>query len=334
MKRSIFLPDNYTLMLVGALILGSLLPVSGWAATGMDGLTTAAIILLFFLHGARLPREAIVAGLMHWRLHLCVFVCTFVAFPLLGLLARPVLSPLISDYLYIGILFLCMLPSTVQSSIALTSIARGNVPAALCAASASTLLGVVLTPFLVDWLVVPTDGAGSSLESVGRIMLQLMLPFVLGHLLREKLGAAIRNRQLVMLVDRGSILLIVYTAFSAASLEGLWRHVSGGELLTLLLICALMLACIMGFSSLLGRIMGFSMADRITLTFCGSKKSLASGVPIAHILFSASMVGAMVLPLMLFHQLQLIVCSILAQRWSQRPPDTDQADQQAKPTKA
>ncbi len=319
MKRPSYLPDNYTLALLGALVLGSILPASGVIATGLGWLTTAAITLLFFLHGARLPREAIIAGLTHWRLHLCIFSCTFIIFPILGLVARPALTPLVSNYLYVGILFLCMLPATVQSSIALTSIAKGNVPAALCSASASTLLGVVLTPFLVNWLVVPTGGAGASLEAVGRIMLQLMLPFILGHLLRARLGATLKHRKLVMFVDRGSILLVVYTAFSAASLAGLWQHISGKELAGLVLICALLLAIMLGIIFALGRIMGFSIADRVTLTFCGSQKSLASGVPIAHILFSASTVGAMVVPLMIFHQMQLIVSSVLAQRWAKHP---------------
>ena len=320
MKRPAFLPDNYTLLLVGALVLGSLLPVSGTPAIWLDWLTTAGITLLFFLHGARLPREAIVAGLTHWRLHLCIFCCTFVVFPVLGLLTRPLLTPLVSTHLYVGVLFLCMLPSTVQSSIALTSMARGNVPAALCSASASTLLGVLLTPFLVNWLVVPTGSAGPSMDAVLHIMLQLMLPFIAGHLLRARLGAVIKSRKLVMLVDRGSILLVVYTAFSAASLAGLWQQVSGSDLAGLLVICALFLAFMLVLSSAVGRALGFPLADRITMAFCGSKKSMASGVPIAHILFPAATVGVMVLPLMLFHPMQLIVCSVLAQRWSKLSP--------------
>jgi len=323
MKRPVFIPDNYTLMLLGAVVLGSLLPASGWLAAGLGWVTTAAITLLFFLHGARLPRESIVAGLTHWRLHLGIFSCTFVFFPIVGLLARPLLAPLLSDALYVGFLFLCMLPATVQSSIALTSMARGNVPAALCSASGSTLLGVVLTPFLVNWLVVPTGGADASLEAVGRIMLQLMLPFVVGHLLRNQLGAMIKRRTLVLAVDRGSILLIVYTAFSAAALAGLWRQVSGMHLLLLLALSAALLAVAMGFIFLLARALNFSLEDRIAMTFCGSQKSLASGVPIAQILFPAAAVGIMVLPLMLFHQLQLVVCSMMAQRWAKIPRQGD-----------
>jgi len=319
MKRPAFIPDNYTLLLLAAVVLGSVLPASGWLAAGLGWMTKAVITLLFFLHGARLPREAIIAGLTHWRLHLGVFSCTFVFFPAVGLLARPLLAPLLPDSLYVGFLFLCMLPATVQSSIALTSIARGNVPAALCSASGSTLLGVMLTPFLVNWLVVPTGDAGASLESVGRIMLQLMLPFVLGHVLRNRLGALIKQRQLVLTVDRGSILLIVYTAFSAAALAGLWQQVSGTHLVLLLVFSAVLLAVAMGFIVLLARALGFCLEDRIAMTFCGSQKSLASGVPIAQILFPAAAVGVMVLPLMLFHQLQLVVCSMLAQRWASMP---------------
>ena len=129
MARPRFLPDNMTLCLIAVVIAASLFPVHGQAAVAFDGLTNAAIALLFFMHGAKLSREAIIAGMTHWRLHLLVFACTFIMFPLLGVLLKPALVPLVGDELYLGILFLCALPATVQSAIAFTSIARGNVAA-------------------------------------------------------------------------------------------------------------------------------------------------------------------------------------------------------------
>ena len=185
MARSRFLPDNFTLALVTVVTIASLLPASGRTAHFFEGLTTVAIGLLFFLHGAKLSREAIMAGITHWRLHLLVFASTFVLFPLLGLALKPVLSPLVTPELYTGVLFLCVLPATVQSAIAFTAMARGNMPAAICSASASTLLGVFITPVLVNLVVLPHNGgATSSFDSIGRILLQLMVPFVAGHLLR------------------------------------------------------------------------------------------------------------------------------------------------------
>ena len=320
MARSRLLPDNFTLALVAVVTLASLFPAEGDAAVLFDWLTTFGIGLLFFLHGAKLSREAIVAGITHWRLHLLVFGATFVMFPLLGIALRPILSPLVTTELYTGVLYLCMLPATVQSAIAFTSMARGNVPAAVCSASASTLLGVFVTPLLVNLLVVPGGDAGTSFDAIGRILLQLMAPFVAGHLLRPWIGGFVKRHAAgLKFVDQGSILLVVYTAFSAAVIEGLWTQVPLGALAGLVLICGVVLTLALVITSWTARRLGFGKADEATIVFCGSKKSLASGIPMAHVLFAAPAVGAIVLPLMLFHQIQLMVCAVLARRYAMRP---------------
>ncbi|WP_295524469.1 bile acid:sodium symporter family protein [uncultured Pseudacidovorax sp.] len=314
-----FLPDRFTLMLIGTVTLASLLPAQGRVAAGMETLTTAAIAALFFLHGARLSREAVLAGAGHWRLHLLVLASTFVLFPLLGLVLKPLLQPLVTPTLYTGVLYLCVLPSTVQSSIALTAMARGNVPAAVCSASASTLLGVLLTPVLVNLLVVPGHHADASLDAIGRILLQLMVPFVAGHLLRPWVGSFVqRNAKMLKWVDQGSILLVVYTAFSAAVMKGLWHQLPLSALIAVALVSALLLALALGVTNAIAKRLGFSIEDRIAIVFCGSKKSVASGVPMANVLFPASAVGPIVLPVMLYHQIQLMVCAVLAQRYARR----------------
>ena len=324
MARSRFLPDNFTLALLGTVILASVLPASGVAAQALEGVTVAAVALLFFLHGAKLSRDAIVAGLSHWRLHLVVVGTTFVLFPLLGWALRPVLLPLVTPGLYTGILYLCVLPATVQSAIAFTAMARGNMPAAICSASASTLLGIVITPVLVGLLLPEAQHtAGSAqpdaLANIGRIMLQLLVPFVAGHLLRPWIGGFVKRRAAVLkFVDQGSILLVVYTAFSAAVVEGLWQQLPLPALLGLLVVCAVLLALALATTTWAARRMGFSKEDEITIVFCGSKKSLASGVPMAKVLFASHAVGAIVLPLMVFHQMQLMVCAVLAQRYARR----------------
>jgi len=320
MKRPAFLPDDFTLALVAVVALATLLPAQGVLASFFDGFTTFAIGLLFFLHGAKLSRDAIRAGITHWRLHLLVFACTFVLFPLLALALKPLLQPLVTRELYTGVLFLCVLPATVQSAIAFTSIARGNVPAAVCSASASTLLGVFISPLLVSLVVLPHSAASSNaFDSIGRILMQLMLPFAAGHLLRPWITGWIeRRKQILGIVDRGSILLVVYTAFSAAVIEGLWKQVPLQALAGLLVVCAVLLACALFLTGWLARRLGFDKADEITIVFCGSKKSLASGIPMAKVLFPAQSVGAVVLPLMLFHQMQLMVCAVLAQRYARR----------------
>ena len=319
MKRPAFLPDDFTLLLVATVVLATLAPAQGAVAHFFDGFTTFAIGLLFFLHGAKLSRDAIRAGVTHWRLHLLVFACTFALFPLLGLALKPVLQPLVTPQLYTGVLFLCVLPATVQSAIAFTSMARGNIPAAVCSASASTMLGVFVTPVLVGLVVLPHAAATSSFDSIGRILLQLMLPFVAGHLARPWIAGWIhRRKQILGFVDRGSILLVVYTAFSAAVIEGLWKQVPLQALAGLLAVCAVLLACALFLTGWLARRLGFDKADEITIVFCGSKKSLASGIPMAKVLFASHAVGAIVLPLMLFHQMQLMVCAVLAQRYARR----------------
>ncbi|RQO82255.1 bile acid:sodium symporter family protein [Acidovorax sp. FJL06] len=331
MARSRFLPDNFTLALLGTVALASVLPASGAAARLLESITVAAVALLFFLHGAKLSRDAIVAGLSHWRLHLVVVGTTFVLFPLLGWLLKPVLLPLVTPGLYTGVLYLCVLPATVQSAIAFTAVARGNMPAAICSASASTLLGIVITPLLVGLLLPEAQAQAAAapqgaLANIGRIMLQLLVPFVAGHLLRPWIGGFVRRRAAALrYVDQGSILLVVYTAFSAAVVQGLWRQLPLPALLGLVAVCAVLLALALGVTTWAARHMGFSTEDEITLVFCGSKKSLASGVPMAKVLFASHAVGAIVLPIMVFHQMQLMVCAVLAQRYARRNQSGDSA---------
>lgn len=321
--------DRYTLALIATVILATLLPCRGSAAGIFDVVTNVAIALLFFLHGAKLSREAVIAGLTNWRLHLLVLACTFVLFPLLGVLTQSLAAGIVGAQLALGILFLCTLPSTVQSSIAFTSIAHGNVPAAVCAASASSLLGIFITPLLVGVLMHTNAGSTgpAPLGAIRSIVLQLFVPFVVGQILRPWIGGLIdRHKKVIGLVDRGSILLVVYTAFSAAVVAGLWQQVSLRTLLLLLVLCCALLAIALLVTSQLGKRFGFSREDRITILFCGSKKSLASGVPMANVLFAGHAVGAIVLPLMLFHQVQLMVCAVLAQRYARQAAATEVTD--------
>ncbi|OZI33854.1 bile acid:sodium symporter [Bordetella genomosp. 10] len=328
MKRiASLLPDRFTLFLVTTVIIASLVPAHGQGIKFFNTLTNIAVGLLFFLHGARLSREAIIAGITHWRLHSVIFSATFILFPVIGLLLRPVLAPLVTPELYLGILFLCCLPATVQSAIAFTSMARGNVPAAVCSASASSLLGIFITPLLVGVVIHNASSAPVSFDAVGKIMLQLLLPFIVGQIMRRWIGAWVHKRKAMLkFVDQGSILLVVYTAFSEAVNEGLWHNTPLDALAGLVVACAAILAVALLATTLAGRLFGFNLPDRITLLFCGSKKSLASGVPMAQVLFAGHAVGAIVLPLMLFHQIQLMVCAVLASRWANRPVDPHEKD--------
>jgi sodium/bile acid cotransporter 7 len=311
--------EPFILMLLGTVVLASLLPARGEMATIVGYAADIGIVLLFFLHGAKLSREAIWAGLRNWKLHLAVLAVTFVAFPLFGLGLTAL--PFVTGPLAAGLLFLTLLPSTVQSSIAFTAIARGNVAAAVCSASFSNLFGILITPALVALLMHVSGSGGMSIESIESIVLQLLVPFLAGHLLRPLIGAWVtRNKRLLTVVDRGSILLVVYSAFGAAVVEGLWSKLSLGDLILIGLLCAALLAFVLGLTFAVARLMKLPREDAIVLQFCGSKKSLASGVPMAGVLFPPGQVGVILLPLMLFHQLQLIACAVIARRYAESAP--------------
>lgn len=307
--------DPFTLTLILTVLLASFFPAEGSIFTFFEGLTTAAIALLFFMHGAKLSREAIVAGGGHWRLHLWVMCSTFILFPVIGVLFNWWKPVDVSQNLYNGFLYLCILPATVQSAIAFTSIAGGNVAAAVCSASASSVLGIFLSPVLVG-LVMNVQGASGSFHDVGRIMLQLLLPFVVGHLMRPWIGNFVaKHKKMIGKTDQTSILLVVYTAFSEAVTHGIWHQVGVKALVFIVVTSLVLLAIVIGVNIVIARRLGFNKADEITIVFCGSKKSLANGIPMANILFPAATVGIMVLPLMLFHQIQLLVCAMMAKRY-------------------
>ena len=320
MARSRLLPDNFTLALLGTVALASILPATGSMGALLEHATVGVVALLFFMHGAKLSRQAVLAGIGHWRLHLLVVGCTFALFPLLGLALQPVLAPLVTPELYVGVLFLCVLPATVQSAIAFTAVAGGNMAAAVCSASASTLLGIFITPVLVSVVLPQAGSAGQDvLAGIWRIMVQLMLPFAAGHLLRPWIGGFMgRHAAALKYVDQGSVLLVVYTAFSAAVAGGLWQLLPLPALAGLLVVCAVILGLALTFTTWLSRRLGFAREDEITIVFCGSKKSLVSGVPMAKVLFDSEAAGAIVLPLMVFHQMQLMVCAVLAQRYARQ----------------
>lgn len=312
--------DRFTVLLFIMVILASFVPVSGQAAEVFSSITTVAIAILFFLHGAKLSREAVVEGLMHWKLHTLVFAFTFALFPIIGLLAKPVLVPLLGQELYWGFLFMCFLPSTVQSSIAFTSVAQGNVAGAVCSASFSNIVGIFITPILVAFFILGQSQHGfDPTSSIMQITLLLLVPFILGQILRPWVFPQMKKRpEIVKFFDQGSILMVVYGAFSSAVVAGLWHQVSLTTLLLLIIACSVLLTVVMLLALFVPRWIGFDKADQKTIFFCGSKKTLASGVPMAQILFIGQPIGMIVLPIMIFHQIQLMVCGIVANMWSKQ----------------
>lgn len=317
--------DRFTISLFVMVLLASVLPVHGQAASIFSSVTNIAIAILFFLHGAKLSREAIIEGFLHWKLHGIVFAITFAVFPILGLLSKPIVEPLLGEQLYWGFLFMCFLPSTVQSSIAFTSVAKGNVAAAVCSASFSNLVGMFITPILVSVFIFgQSQHDYDPTSSIIEITLLLLLPFIAGQLLRPYMFPVMQKAPgLIKAFDQGTILLVVYGAFSSAVVAGLWHQVSWQTLLYLTLVCSVLLTIIMLLSLYIPKWLGFNRADQITVFFCGSKKTLASGVPMAQILFAGQPLGMIVLPIMIFHQIQLMVCGIIANHWSRQEQALD-----------
>lgn len=317
--------DPYIALMVLVVILAAIFPAQGHGAVAADVSAKAAIIFLFFLYGARMSARTAWDGLRQWRLQLAVLGSTFVLFPLLGLGLSALAPSGWPQALTVGLIFLCLLPSTVQSSIAFTSIARGNVPAAICAASASNIVGVFLTPVLAG-LLLQTAGVQLGFEAFRDIILQLLAPFAAGQLLRPWIGDWVaRNKQVLGYADRGSILLIIYVAFSKGMNADIWNRVAPLHLALLCVVLLALLVVVLYATRLLARhVFRFNRADEIVLQFCGSHKSLASGLPMASVIFAGPQMGLIILPLMLFHQFQLIACAILARRYG-READADTA---------
>jgi len=313
--------DTFVLALLVVVAFATVLPARGAAAEALSVATKVAIALLFALYGARLSPTQAWHGLRHWRLHLLVLAATFVTFPLLGLAARVLVPTILTPDLYTGLLFLCLVPSTVQSSIAFTSIAHGNVPAAIVSASLSNMLGVVATPLLAVLLMHANGAPRVDGSAVLDIVAQLLLPFFVGQLLRPWVAGWVhRHTLMTKAFDRGSILLVVYTAFSISMAEHIWSTLSPLRIVAVAVVCTALLAGMLGITVGTARLARLNRADATVLLFCGSKKSLASGLPMALVLFGNGKVGLIMLPLMIFHQIQLLVCAVIASRLSRTVP--------------
>lgn len=318
-------PDRFIFLLLATIAVAAWFPVSGTRAHLAGQVSNAAIFSLFFFHGVRTAPQAVWQGLTHWRLQLAVLGCTYALIPLLGLSLSRLAPTVLTPELWLGILFLCALPSTVQAAISSSSMAGGNVGASVVASAVSNLTGVVLTP-LVFAALAHIGGSAGDLSSIARIATLLLVPFALGQIARRWLADwAAKQKVWIGRLDRLTILIAVYVAFSAATIEGLWSRLDGGAFARLTIVILLMLSLSFAGTYALGRALGLSRKDRITLFYSGAHKSLATGAPMARILFPAATAGMIVIPLMLYHQLQLMISAWIAVRWAEQPRAPDAA---------
>lgn len=307
--------DRYTLLLVIVVLLASIFPARGDFAAILRHVTYWAIALLFFLYGAKLSTGVVVTGLSNWKLQVACLLCTFALFPLLTLATISLSSSIFPAAIVTGILYIGCMPSTVQSSIAFTSLSNGNVAGAICAASISNLIGVILSPLLLMLLIPSAADIGIEPSAIWRIAQQILLPFAVGQACRPLLNDFLnRNKAPTTIVDRGSILLIVYSAFSVGVVNGIWKAMPWQAFVGLALVCAVLLAVVMAIGIGAGRLWGMNKPDLLALFYCGSTKSLATGLPMAGILFAGQDISMIVLPLMLFHLIQLVACAFISQR--------------------
>ena len=301
-------------LLIAAIVLAFVLPVQGAWREVAQFVSNAAVFLLFFLNGLRLPRHEVVAGLTNHRLLWPLVLWCFGAMALAGWLVWQLGSGWMPSLLALGFLYLGCLPSTVQSATAYSSLAGGNVASSVVAAALLNLLGVFITAPLFSWLA---GGQGGGLHADGllKVVAILLLPFVLGQIAQSWLGDWVKNhRQIATWFDRASIAIAVYVAFSGAVEQRFWTRIdlagwgwlAGGTMLLL------------AFGHLgawaLGGALRLDRPNRITLLYAGSQKSIAMGAPLASVLFAPATAGIILLPILLYHLAQLILAAPIAAR--------------------
>lgn len=315
--------NQFILLMAAALLLGFVLPGPG-AADGAFSLKSVArigVALIFFLHGANLAPSVFLSGALQWRVHLLVQGTTYLAFPLAGMLLALTLGRVLGPDLLLGFIFLAALPSTISSAVALTALAGGNVPVAVFNASISGLIGLVLTPAIVALMSTAGSGSVDFVDAVIKIALTVLLPFAAGQAARPIIGGFLNRRKgLLSRIDRGVILLIIYSAFAASTAAGVWSSFSGPEVVGTFVLVAILLVGALAFVVVAAKALRLSPEDRAAGVFCGATKSLATGAPMAQILFADHpAIGVILLPLLIYHPLQIVVCAVLAQRTDNTP---------------
>lgn len=328
MNLRTLIPDRFVMVLLGTIIVASFVPLTGAAASTGEMVAAVAIFLLFLLHGLRLPRAEVVHAMRDWRLQGLIALFVFAVMPLIGLSASWAMHGLLPSGLITGLIFLGLLPSTVQSAISYSSIAGGNIAASVVASALLNLAAILVTPALVILTIGLGSGVGTPGSDgvtggglIGKIMVILLLPFCLGQLLQGWLGGWARARKTLLgFMDKSAIAIAVYVAFGAAVAGGLWQQIDAAELALLCAVIIIMLALAFGTSWLLGGALNLARADRISLVFAGSHKSIATGAPMAALIFAGPEAGMVILPALIYHQLQLIISAPLANRLQKALP--------------
>ncbi|KAA9325234.1 bile acid:sodium symporter family protein [Adhaeribacter soli] len=317
--------DPFILILVGVIVLAKFWPEPGIqeGPLSLTELANYGVSFIFFFYGLRQEPEKLKAGLSNWRLHLVVHLTTFVVFPLLALAGKSLFQTPDSEVMWLGIFFQATLPSTVSSAVVMVSIAGGNIPAAIFNASISSTLGVFITPLWMGLFLNTAESSFDLSQVFTKLIIQVIIPVILGMLLHKTFGKfAEKHRARMRYFDQLIILTIVYTSFSESFSQNMFRDFSLTDIFLLGLGMVGFFLAVFFLINLISRLLGFNREDRITAIFCGSKKSLVHGTVMAKVLFANSVnTGIILLPVMLYHTLQLVAGSILAQKFAREKED-------------
>jgi len=311
-----FKPDNFVLAIIAVILLAWLFPQWGSknSPVPLDTIGSIGISLIFFFYGLKLSPEKMKAGLKNWKLHLLVQLSTFVLFPIIILLFYPLANTTNAQIIWLSFFFLAALPSTVSSSVVMVALAKGNLPSAIFNASISGLIGIAITPLWMG-LFLTAETASFDLGSIYlKLLTEILIPVLAGLALQKYIGRyAMQYQKQLSTFDKSVILLIIYKSFAVSFEEHVFSNV---KLVSLLLITVAVVVLFYAVYYLIGFIcskLHFNREDAITAQFCGTKKSLVHGTVFSKILFPAGFpMGMVLLPLMLFHALQIFFISILA----------------------
>ncbi len=314
--------DGFLVAIAVMILLAYFFPQPGLVEepVSLEEVANYGVSLIFLFYGLRLSPRKMIEGLSNWRVHLVIQIATFILFPALVLLVRPFFTGEAAFTIWLAVFFLAALPSTVSSSVVMVSMARGNIPAAIFNASISSLIGVFVTPLWTGLFIASGTGGFNTSDIITRLTLQVLLPIAIGLMLHRRLGhVAERHKKVLRYFDQATILLIIYTSFCHSFYLHIFDGFTIGELLMLGVGMLALFFLVMGIIYFACRALRFSIEDRITALFCGSKKSLVHGTVMSKVLFSnPAITGIMLLPLMLYHALQLIAAGIIAQALAKR----------------
>ncbi|MGP1992353.1 bile acid:sodium symporter family protein [Zobellia laminariae] len=314
--------DGFVLSVIAVIGIAYVFPQWGTPESKIpiDTISAIGISLIFFFYGLKLSPTKLKAGIKNWKLHLLVQGSTFLIFPLLILIFRPFIQNEAQETIWLAFFFLAALPSTVSSSVVMVSMAKGNIPAAIFNASISGIIGVVLTPLWMGLFVRSAQTDFDFTDIYIKLFVQIILPVVVGILLQRFLGEfAQKYNKRLTLFDKSVILLIIYKSF-AESFEGdIFSTVSVLDLLMLFVAVLILFGIVFSLTGFLAKQMRFNTADQITAQFCGTKKSLVHGTVFSKIIFgNLASIGIILLPLMIFHAIQLLIISTVASRMSRK----------------